>query len=264
MLPAVTRHFWPSLLLLGLLLSASSSLMAQSARPTNLLWMEASGEGKIVGKFYYNVDFQYRRQADASQVPGGSPYNLLKYPSEVVLRPFFTYHVDSSLSVALSPLGWYGKWVPAPNQGLLFTPELRLVPQLTYQHPLGSFRLEHRGRYEFRWGGEQHRVPDGNELDEGYQFAEANKKGRIRYRLTGTLPLGNRRNRASKFAAIAYNELFISVGEQVARAERWDQNRTLLGLEYTLPGDITLEAGYLHQLIFSGGQRTNHILSLSI
>jgi len=82
--------------------------------------------------------------------------------------------------------------------------------------------------------------------------------------LKGTWPLGNRRNRASKFAAIAYNELFIGVGEQVARADRWDQNRTMVGLEYTLPGNITLEAGYLHQLIFPGGQRTNHVLSVSI
>ncbi len=125
----------------------------------NRIWTEASVEGKIVRQLYYDVDFQYRRQADARDVPGGNQYNLLKYPSEMVLRPFFTHKVDSSLSVALSPLGWYGKWVPAPNQGLLFTPELRLVPQLIYKHPLGSFRLEHRGRYEFRWGGEQHGCP---------------------------------------------------------------------------------------------------------
>lgn len=251
----------------GFLVLTPGVLVAQSSRPNstnNLLWTEASVEGKIVRRFYYDVDFQYRRQADASNAPGGSHYNLLKYPSEMVLRPFLTCKVDSALSIALSPLGWYGKWAPVQTQGLLFTPELRLVPQITYKHPLGPLHLEHRGRYEFRWGGEPHLVPNGNDLDEGYQFADANEKGRIRYRLKAARPLGKSRNQASKLAVSAYNELFISVGEQVARADRWDQNRTFLGLEYTLPGDITLEAGYLQQLVFPGGQRTNHILSLSI
>ena len=268
--PGIAITGWRVVPFMGFLFFVPFTLRAQSSSPNstnNLLWTEASVEGKIGRKFYYDLDFQYRRQADASNVPGGSRYNLLKHPSEMVLRPFITYKVDSSLSLALSPLGWYGKWEPVANQGLFFTPELRLVPQIIYKHPLGPLRLEHRGRYEFRWGGEKHLVPDGSDLDEGYSFADTNKKGRIRYRLKAALPLSQNRPATPKIAVSAYNELFVSVGKYVPLADRWNQNRAFLGLDYTLRSDITLEAGYINQVLFQGqsnGQRVNHILSLSI
>ena len=261
---------WRVLSFMGFLFFVPFTLRAQSSSPNstnNLLWTEASVEGKIGRKFYYDLDFQYRRQADASNVPGGSRYHLLKHPSEMVLRPFITYKVDSSLSLALSPLGWYGKWEPVASQELFFTPELRLVPQIIYKHPLGPLRLEHRGRYEFRWSGEKHRVPDGSDLDEGYSFADTNKKGRIRYRLKTALPLFQNRPATPKMAISAYDELFVSVGEYVPPADRWNQNRAFLGLDYTLRSDITLEAGYINQVLFQGqnnGQRVNHVLSVSI
>lgn len=179
-----------SLLLAGLPGVGMGTGWAQSALPagpTNLLWTEASVEGKIAGRFGYDLDVQYRRQADARTLPGGDYYNLIKYPSELIGRPFISYAVDSALTVSLSPLGWYGQWVPATS-GLLFTPELRVVPQLNYRHSLGPLRLQHRGRYEFRWRGEPTPVPEGNDLDEGHQFRAANQAGRIRYRLQAAWP----------------------------------------------------------------------------
>jgi len=259
---------WLSLLLAGLLGVGMGAGWAQSALPagpTNLLWTEGSVEGKIAGRFGYDLDVQYRRQADARAVPGGDYYNLIKYPSELIGRPFISYAVDSALTVSLSPLGWYGQWVPA-TAGLLFTPELRVVPQLNYRHPLGALRLQHRGRYEFRRRGEPTPVPDGNDLDEGHRFREANQSGRIRYRLQAAWPLGHPRQ-SSRLTVTFSDELFVSVGEHVAPADRWDQNRAFLGLQYVLPGNITLETGYLRQLYFAGAgspRRTNHVLLVSV
>lgn len=212
-----------------------------------LLWTEASVEGKIKGKFFYDLDFQYRRQADADDTPGGDRWAIAKHPSEMVLRPFLSYKPSTHLTVSLSPIGWYGRWIISPTQPLSLTPELRTVPQISYASKLGRLRLEQRGRYEFRWSGERHPVTGGWDIDEGYNFTAEDHRQRLRYRLRANWPL--LRDTPDRWVLRVEDEVFLNLGPNRPTGSPLDQNRAFAGMAYTLPGDITLEAGYLHQVL---------------
>lgn len=236
-----------SLLLVG---NSFSQTVPRSTFNRNSFWTETVINGVIHNKLKWQLDFQYRRMSDASDVNGGST-NLFKNSFQHVYRPWIHYQLNENVRFSISPLGFWETYTPAvESSGVkMVQPEYRICPQLTLTNKIGRVTVDQRYRYEFRYLGTKVANQKSNEFDysEGFDFPQANQKGRVRYFVRAIVPFGKHQSLENNtFYLIAWNEAFLSVGKNVNNDKLWDQNRLfcLLGYKPNMSFPMRFELGY--------------------
>jgi hypothetical protein len=242
------------LITLLLVVTSTTALFAQVARQSfnrQSFWTETVVNGAITGKFKWQVDLQYRRMSDASNAlnPSG---NIFKNAYQHVYRPWLNYQLNDNVRLSLSPIGFWETFTPEAEVSThvrKMQPEFRVCPQITLTNKFGRLTIDQRYRYEQRYVGTN--VVDSKHSEFGYNagmdFPAGGKKGRMRYMVRATLPLGNHQKLEDKtFYLIAWNELFIGTGSQTITEKIWDQNRTfcLLGYKPKMSVPMRFELGY--------------------
>lgn len=215
-----------------------------------MFWTETTFAGKIKNKFSYQIDYQYRRSADAENVEGGNHTNIFKNSYQQMLRPWLHYQVNDALRVSISPFGFWGTWSEF-SDNRFFVPENRISLQAILNQKMGRLTITHRYRYEFRFIGDRRNVENSWNLYESQEFfSMANTRNRLRYYLRALVPINNATLKHNTVYVNVYNELFINMGKAVRNTNLIDQNRFFAGLGYRFKSDIRLEVGYLNQLAF--------------
>jgi hypothetical protein len=189
--------------------------------------------------------------SDASDVNGGSG-NLFKSPYQHVYRPWVHYQLNDNVRFSLSPIGFWETFTPsteATSGKMQLQPEFRVCPQITLTNKFGRVIVDHRYRYEDRIIGMKMDNTDGGEFayDQGMDFPSSGRKGRFRYFVRATIPLGpHSKLEDNTFYVTTWNELFISVGSQTNNDKIWDQNRSfcLLGYKPAMSFPMRFELGY--------------------
>jgi len=227
----------------------------------NMFWFEGNLNGTIsryktgadsgATKWQYQLDIQYRRQADASFIKGGNYDNIFKQMYQTVYRPWIHYWaVPKRLRLSISPIGYWATWTPvaeAPanngatqlngkNNGVLplFFHEYRTSLQLTFFYSLGKrWDFQQRYRVELRWVGKNQNSiasdPDSflptQDIFTNYDgtFTSVSNKYRLRYQVRGTYNL----NDAKTKYITAWDELFIGMGSNTPTTKIFDQNRVI-------------------------------------
>ena len=238
-----------------LVLAAIATANAQTAPRTsfsrNSFWTETIINGSIHNRWRWQMDYQYRRMSDASTVIGGSA-NPFKNAYQHVYRPWVHFQMNENIRFSLSPIGFWETFTPS-GEGTTgktqLQPEFRVCPQLTLTHKIGRVMIDQRYRYEVRYIGSKVDNIDGGEFGygQGMDFPEVGKKGRIRYFVRATIPLGSHQKlEDNTFYITTWNELFLGVGEQTYNDKIWDQNRTfcLLGYKPAMSFPMRFELGY--------------------
>lgn len=242
----------------ALMVILGTSVFAQDApRKTftrTSFWTETVFNGSIHKKLSWQLDYQYRRMADAGDVTNPS-HNLFKNSFQHVYRPWVHYQLTDNVRLSLSPIGFWETWTPAVEASgkKKIQPELRICPQITFTNKLGRIIVDHRYRYEFRFIGDKVNDVAGNEFGygQGFDFPDANKKTRLRYFLRATIPLGKHQKlEDNTFYLTTWNELFLSLGKHTGNDKLWDQNRSfcLLGYKPAMKFPMRFEMGYGLQL----------------
>lgn len=214
-------------------------------------WTETIINGVIKDKWRWQLDYQYRRMSDASNVTGHSD-NLFKNAYQHVYRPWVHYQLNDAVRFSLSPIGFWETFTPATENSAhvrKLQPEFRICPQLTLTQKFGRLAIDQRYRYEQRIIGTSTTDAAKSEFgyDQGIDFPSGNKKGRFRYFVRATLPLGNHQKIENKtFYITAWNELFIGTGSNTQTEKIWDQNRTfcLIGYKPDTKFPVRFEIGY--------------------
>jgi len=137
--------------------------------------------------------------------------------------------------------------------------EHRFWQQIFYKHSLGKFKVDHRVRVEERFIQSHSTNTEGIVVDEGY----TNKQFRFRYRLMAKMPFGEKIVPKSYFASV-YDEVFVSRGEHVTYYDP-DQNRVFAGIGYQFNSSMSMQAGFLYQmLVKSNGAKQENNLGLQV
>ena len=140
-------------------------------------------------------------------------------------------------------------------------PEHRLLQQVSLAHGIGLLALIHRYRLEQRRGGVTGEDPTN--LDRVTDWRHTN---RLRYLARVTLPLGSRTTAPDRMYVTAWNELFVSFGQNV-NLNVFDQTRTGVALGRQLTSTVRAEAGYLRQYLLKSNGRDaerNHTLHFAL
>ncbi|MBX2906845.1 MAG: DUF2490 domain-containing protein [Taibaiella sp.] len=245
-------------ILSGLLCLATSVGLAQNAPRSyfsrNSFWTETVLNGQIAGRFKYQLDYQYRRMSDASNVANGSN-DPFKNKFQHVYRPWIHYQVNDKVRLSLSPIGFWETYSPAIESGGVkkIQPELRICPQVTISDKIGRVAIDHRFRFEYRMlGTKVTDVATGFGYGEGDDFQSAGHRLRFRYFLRALIPLGDHKSlEANTFYINTWNEFFAGLGHNVYSDKLLDQNRTFCLLGYKLRTKVPLrvEAGYGLQMV---------------
>src|SRR6476620_9837790 len=232
--------------------------LTQSQLPTRnyttrkSFWTELNVSGPISkdSRWQYQIDYQYRRAADANYIEGGNTANIFKDPLQQVFRPWVHYWIKpGAIRFSLSPLGYWITWTP-PEEGSVYTtknpvldeqgnpvvingktqyqdqgqtvfPEFRVCPQVTMVQNIGRLQLTQRYRYEFRWLGQRAASNGGfDDFEQGYNFkpngvAGANHAGRMRLQVRAQLPLNKPKIEQNTVYLNAWDELFVSTGKYI-------------------------------------------------
>ena len=260
------------LVLTGLvLLSVKSFAQTTDARSfpsRNSFWTETIFNGKIKNKWSWQLDYQYRRQSDASFNSAQADYssNMFKTAYQQVYRPWIHYQLNENVRLSLSPIGFWETYASSVDAGtanttksLSVVPELRICPQVTLTNKIGErLTIDQRYRFEFRAVGNTKYTSTSsiNDYTLGTgDFPMGNRKMRMRYFLRATLPLNNKKITDNTFYLVAWNELFLGIGQNTPNDKLLDQNRSFLLLGYKpkmdFPMRFEIGPGYILQNTFS-------------
>ncbi|WP_425291226.1 DUF2490 domain-containing protein [Spirosoma linguale] len=229
----------------------ASTTYAQTYRDQVLnrtvFWSEVNLVYKTAGKWSFQLDHQYRRQADDN----GRDLNAFRYPLLQVFRPWINYQLSPPVQVSLSPLGLWWNWGRvSPYQPLTFFQEIRITPQLQITKPLGNGQLIHRVRTELRWASRTDTLTrayiflsDG----ESQQVLADRFSLRLRTLARWMKPAFKRDPTDNRW----YSQLSIEPMLVVsASGIRFDQQRTYLALGRRIQKHLRLEVGYMNQFTF--------------
>lgn len=244
-------------------------------------WLELNIGGSLSkdSRWQYQIDYQYRRMADANYIQGGDHGNIFKDPYQQVFRPWLHYWaIPGAVRLSLSPLGYWVTWTPGeetsiyPNKdgvpsGQSVFPEFRICPQVMTVHNIGRAQFIQRYRYEFRFLGER-RAADNNisDLGKGFNFAPTdvgnqsasqgwygnNHYGRLRVQTRLQVPINHAKVVDKTWYINTWNELFLSMGHHVKNDKLLNQNRfvALLGYRFNKNVPIKIEGGVTFQSVF--------------
>jgi hypothetical protein len=112
---------------------------------------------------------------------------------------------------------------------------------------IGRLEMQYRVRYEFRLVGSEQGI---TECADVFRLADSHRQGHLRYQLNAEFPLNTREMEDGTIYSTLSNEIFINTGQQIASHKLLDQNRAYAGLGYQVSKIVSLEAGYLKQLVF--------------
>ena len=244
-------------------------------------WTEFNIAGTITKnkRWQYQMDYQYRRSADASYIQGGQTGNIFKEISQQVFRPWIHYWmIPGVLRFSLSPIGYWITWTPGeesslyPNKegttgGQNVFPEFRICPQITTQQYFGRVLFVNRFRYEFRYIGERSAAThDPSDFTKGFNFAPTdvgnqsasqgwygnNQAGRMRIQTRLQIPINNKKLIENTIYVNVWNELFLSTGPHVKNSKLLNQNRfvALTGYKFKGKFPIRIEGGITYQTLF--------------
>ena len=226
----------------------------------NSFWFEGNFNGTIARykdstiKWQYQLDYQYRRMADANYVKDGNTMNIFRDPFQNVYRPWIHYWITpKKVRLSLSPIGYWGTWTPTGEGTQLFYGEIRVCPQVTFFQNVGRFEFQHRYRYEFRWLTTKDPAPANGSLSDyslGTDYMKSGQKMRMRYFLRVNYSLnGKKSNEKGAWYLTAWNELFLGVGANTTDAKIMDQDRVVLmvGRYLKCKYPIKVEVGYTLQ-----------------
>ena len=199
-------------------------------------WFEGNFSGSILRNdsneqiLQYQIDYQYRRMADASYIKDGEYLNIMKDPFQNIIRPWIHYWVISKkVCVSLSPLGYWSTWSPTAEGPHVYTPEFRVCPQITLFQKMGKLDMQQRYRYEFRWIGDPVEAQSFiKDFFVSANYSSRSYRGRMRHMFRLNY------NFSKKTYLSIWNEVFIGIGKNVANDKIFDQNRIviLLGNKY--------------------------------
>jgi len=246
-------------------------------------WTEWNFNGSITAdkKWQYQIDYQYRRMADANYIPGGNFGDVFRDRYQRVVRPWIHYWViPGQIRLSLSPVGYWATWTP-PNEGQLYSsatdhkavagrqtfyPEIRTCPQITFVNTFGRFTFSNRLRYEFRWIGTRVNagatgLSDVTDFHSGaYDFGPfgtygSAHKARIRYQVRMQVLLNSKTMQKNSIYLNVWDEFFLGIGREVGYNGNMDQNRCVALIGWKLPTEfpIRLEGGVTYQQVFNGG-----------
>jgi len=206
--------------------------------PRKSFWFEGNFNGTIKKdsagntRWQYQVDYQYRRFADAGFIKGGNYYDIFKNMYQFVLRPWIHYYaIPGKLRFSASPIGYWGTWTPPAEGTVIFNHEIRSSWQMTHYYSMGRFDFQQRYRFEFRWIGNNqiaknqgmNQFGDVFSSEDGVYNSNSNKyRFRYLYRMTYNLTKDK-----SKYIT-AWDEVFIAMGKKTANTKILDQNRLLV------------------------------------
>lgn len=148
-------------------------------------------------------------------------YNVSGKGEQLLIRSGFNYHYSNQLWLTAG-YGYIENY-PINDIGGSKLVEHRIWQQGMYFHALGRVALEHRGRMEQRFIGDNYR-------------------NRVRYRLLATLPLNNFRMQPNTVFLAAYNEIFLHVENSP-----YDRNRLYGAAGYQFTTGTNFQAGYMAQ-----------------
>jgi hypothetical protein len=239
-------------------------------------WSEMNFTGSIdsAQRWQYQIDYQYRRMADASWT-GGNTSNIFKNPYQQVVRPWIHYWViPKKVRLSLSPIGyWMTNSAPLESQlnkvdgvnvnDRTVQPEFRICPQITINSQLGRLLFSTRYRYEFRFIGNREKATGDfwGDLGEGYTFypnsiganTASSHQGRFRWQVRAQLLLNSSKMQKNTVYLNVWNELFISMGKSTDISKALNQDRLVAMVGWKLPTNfpIRLEAGVTYQAAYN-------------
>lgn len=183
------------------------------------------------GPFGVQGDIQYRAW-DA----GGDLEQLL-------LRGGVTYRPEEAN--VLFTLGYGNITTGAFGDSDATTGESRIYQEVLLPQKVGKrFQLTHRFRYEQRW-------VEGQDL-----------RTRYRYNVFLNVLLNATEMEKKTLYLALYNEIFINGQTEIGdgrEVQRFDRNRTYLGLGYALANNLRVQAGWMNQTTANWGKRQTQL-----
>jgi hypothetical protein len=240
--------------------------------PNRMFWGNTIINGKIKGKFFYQLDLEYRRQADPQHpadpntTVGSNHWNIIKHPYQYAARTWIHYIPNKNIRLSIDPIAWFGTWGAPVNGKSTFQPEYRSSLQVTFNQFLGRVILNYRYRYEFRWYGtkvtsNRPGSPFGDA--ESYSFLDANQQGRFRVMLRALIPLNSETIEKGTYYIMTSGEAFLKTGKNIKNANIFDQTRFYLGLGWKFAPEIRMEAGYFNQTAFRLNNKAKNNIDLN-
>lgn len=224
------NRFRIGLLVLSMLLPLA--ILAQRRVDENdHLWITYLGDHKVLDHWSLHTEAHWRR-SDFGQTW-----------QQLLIRPAINYHTPA----ATYTLGfsYYRNYDYGDFPIGFHNSEHHLYEQVALHQKLGErLTLNHRYRLEQRWIDVN--VSDG---EGGSRFDHLRYLNRFRYRVLATLPLSKPKLEAHTWFASAYDEVFLTFGDN-ARVDLIQQNRLSGLLGYQLDGrGSSVQLGYLWQTI---------------
>nr|WP_245189375.1 DUF2490 domain-containing protein [Lunatimonas salinarum] len=162
-------------------------------------------------------------------------YDLSHAGEQLLLRGGVNYHLKPRLWLTAG-YGYIESY-PPEGSGLPTVIEHRIWQQVLHFHTLGRLFIEHRGRLEQRFIGDQYR-------------------DRIRYRLLVNIPLTKERMGPKTLFFSVYDELFVDLDDSP-----YDRNRFYVALGYQFTRAVNVQTGWLSQHV---GERAKGYLQLAV
>ncbi len=230
------------ILLLLSIRAATAQDYRQVVRHRPVFWSEVGLVYKTSGKWSFQLDHQYRRQAADNN---GGDLNLFRYSLQQVFRPWVSYQLSVPVRVSLSPIGLWWTWSrPNAFQPTTFFQEIRVIPQLQITKPAGNGEFITRFRTELRWPSRTDTLASAYVFlsdSESQQVLADRFNVRLRSMARWIKPIGGK---PSGWYAHLSIEPMAVVSKSV---RRFDQNRTYIALGRRLRENMRLEVGYLNQ-----------------
>ena len=215
-----------NLILVNLLLALAYSGFAQTGRiiaPAGHAWYMENGTIKLNEKWLLFHDVQFRRA------------DLLPEAQQLLLRAGIGYNLSKSIQVIggycfvqTYPYGDY----PVKHE----FPENRFWEQLIIKAPIGRATFINRYRLEQRY------------LGNSTTGSLANPRFENRMRYFGRMNIPMQKAEDYKLYSFVYDEIFINFGKNVG-VNIYDQNRIAAGLGWKLDKKLSLELGYMNQMV---------------
>ncbi|QKZ14219.1 DUF2490 domain-containing protein [Spirosoma sp. KUDC1026] len=217
--------------LLFILLPISCYVSAQQTRlldPNTIGWFTYNGDHKLGKRWELHTEYQWRRT------------DFLHSMQQSLARVGTNYQLNDRVSVG----GGYTNLTTYPYgdypEDDVMTFEHRSYEDLNISDQLGLVSLSHRFRLEQRWLSVG---ADANPRD----IVDWEFQNRIRYQISGKIPLQGQRIDNGEFYANFFAELFIGFGQNVGN-DIFNQNRLSAGPGYQIRDNLKLELNYINQI----------------
>jgi len=195
-----------SFLVLILMLAVPKCFNAQNSDFGN--WLIYIGSKQLNAKWNIHNEVQYRN------------YNAIGDLEQLLLRTGLGFSFNEGKNNLLLGYGYIlSENYTAIDDEKIGINEHRIFQQFISKQSIGSFKLNHRYRFEQR-------------------FVEKDFKMRFRYFLSLNIPF----KASSRYYFSAYNEIFLNTESAV-----FDRNRLYSGIGFQMNKNLKIEVGYMNQ-----------------